>query len=289
MQNKLVSGGVLMIVVQLLGGLGNQMFQYACGRALALRTGKKLYLDVSSYSVYKQRRYELDVLNIQATIINLIEDKEIGNSLGIPGIQVYPERQHNFDPNVFVLRDSVFLWGGFWQTEKYFQDFANIIREELAPKLPSLSVESLNMAKEIKEHLSIAVHVRRTDYAIAVKLGILPMDYYEHAKRSLTKIFPAARYYVFSDDVEWCNREFTVFPNAHVVEHTGEIGCHEDLWLMSQCQHNVIANSTYSWWGAWLNDNPHKIVIAPERWFAGEHLNTQDLIPDKWIKLPVQK
>ena len=277
-----------MVVVQLLGGMGNQMFQYACGRALALRTGKRLFLDVSSYSVYSGRRYELDVLNIQANIINLEEDKEIGQRLGIPGIQVYSERQHNFDQNVFVLHDNVFLQGGFWQTEKYFWDFANVIREELSPKLPRLSTESMNIALEIKKYLSIAIHVRRTDYAIYEKLGILPMDYYENVRRYLATVFPSARYYVFSDDVEWCNHEFTVFPNAHVVEHVEEIGCHEDLWLMSQCQHNVIANSTYSWWAAWLNDNPHKLVIAPDRWFAGEHLNTQDLVPDKWIKVAVQ-
>ncbi|WP_371364157.1 O-antigen biosynthesis glycosyltransferase WbnK [Sporomusa rhizae] len=277
-----------MIVVQLLGGLGNQMFQYACGRALALRTGKQLFLDVGCYSVYSGRRYELDVLNIQANIINLEEDKEIGQRLGIPGIPVYSERHYNFDHNVFVLRDSVFLQGGFWQTEKYFQDFASVIREELSPKLPSLSAESLNIARDIKKQLSIAIHVRRTDYAIYDKLGFLPMGYYENVRRYLETVFPAARYYVFSDDVAWCKREFTVFPNAYVVERKGEVGCHEDLWLMSQCQHNVIANSTYSWWGAWLNDNSQKLVIAPDRWFAGEHLDTQDLLPDKWIKIPVQ-
>lgn len=277
-----------MIVVQLLGGLGNQMFQYACGRALALRTGKQLFLDVSSYSVYPGRQYGLDVLNIQASIINLEEDKEIGQRLGIPDIPVYSERQHNFDHNVFVLRDNVFLQGGFWQTEKYFQDFAGVIREELSPKLSSLSPESLDIARDIKKHLAIAIHVRRTDYAIYDKLGILPMDYYENVRRYLRTVFPSARYYIFSDDVAWCKREFTVFPNAYVVEHKGEVGCHEDLWLMSRCQHNVIANSTYSWWGAWLNDNSPKLVIAPDRWFAGDHLNTQDLLPNKWIKVPVQ-
>lgn len=277
-----------MIVVQLLGGLGNQMFQYACGRALALRTGKQLYLDVGSYSLYPGRHFELDVLNIQATIINLEEDKAIGSRLGLPDIQVYSEQQYNFDPNVFALRDNVFLQGGFWQTEKYFQDFAGVMHEELSPKLPSLSAESLSIAQDMKRYLSIAIHVRRTDYAIYDKLGILPIDYYENVRRYLGTTFPAARYYVFSDDVAWCKREFTVFPNAYLVEHQGQVGCHEDLWLMSQCQHNVIANSTYSWWGAWLNGNPQKLVIAPDRWFAGEHLNTQDLLPDKWIKVPVQ-
>lgn len=276
-----------MIVVQLLGGLGNQMFQYACGRALALRTGKQLYLDVGSYSIYPGRRYELDVLNIQANIINLIEDKAIRDQLGIAGTLIYSERQFNFDQNVFDLCNNVFLQG-FWQTEKYFHDFTSVIRKELSPKMHSLSAESLGISQEIRKSLSIAVHVRRTDYAICDQLGILPMDYYENAKQYLAMVFPSAQYYIFSDDIDWCKQEFTIFPNARMVEHRSKIGCHEDLWLMSQCQHNVIANSTYSWWGAWLNDNPEKVVVAPDRWFAGEHLNIQDLVSDKWIKVSVQ-
>ncbi|WP_094605989.1 alpha-1,2-fucosyltransferase [Sporomusa silvacetica] len=90
---------------------------------------------------------------------------------------------------------------------------------------------------------------------------------------------PSGRFYVFSDDDEWCNHNFIAcFNNVHTVEHKRDKSNYEDLWLMSQCQHNVIANSTYSWWGAWLNDNPHKLVIAPDSWFAGEHLNSQDLV-----------
>ncbi|SMD10837.1 alpha-1,2-fucosyltransferase [Sporomusa malonica] len=271
-----------MIVVQLMGGMGNQMFQYACGRALALRTNKQLYLDVGHYYANNKRRYELEKLNIQATPIPLLDELK-------DRLQVINERQFNFDPNIIALRDNVILSGGYWQSEKYFLDFASVIREELTPKRHNLSAESLNVAMDMKNYTSIAIHVRRGDYELLKGHGVLPMDYYEQASSYLAAKGPSARFYLFSDDIEWCKREFTAFPNAHLVEHTREKGSHEDLWLMSQCQHNVIANSTYSWWGAWLNDNPQKIIIAPERWFAGLHLNTQDLIPNDWIKLPIQR
>nr|WP_245867649.1 alpha-1,2-fucosyltransferase [Sporomusa silvacetica] len=264
------------------------MFQYACGRALALRTGRHLYLDLSNASVNNFRRYELDKMNINATPIHSLRElNEIKARLGIQSIPVFKERHYNFDPNVIDFCDNVFLSNGYWQSEKYFLDFASVIRKELTPKLHNLSADSFNIAQEMKNHTSIAIHVRRGDYLKSLLHGILPMDYYQQAIRYFTIRFPSIRFYVFSDDVNWCNHDFiALFPNTHVVKPALEEGSWRDLWLMSQCQHNIIANSTYSWWGAWLNDNPQKIIIAPEPMFAG--LQSPDLIPTLWIRIPVR-
>lgn len=278
-----------MIIIQVFGGLGNQMFQYACGRAVALRTGKHLYLDVSNYSVNNSRQYELDKMNINATAVYCVNElSEIKRSLGIQSIQVFKEQQFKFDPCVIDFRDNVFLSSGYWQSEKYFQDVSTTIHKELTPKPHNLSESSLTMAVEMRSHISVAIHVRRGDYEISVIHDILPMDYYEQAISYITMRFPSARFYVFSDDVNWCKREFTaLFPNVHVVEHELEKSSLRDLWLMSQCQHNIIANSTYSWWGAWLNNNPHKIIITPNPMFS--KLYAPDLVPDDWIKVPVSR
>lgn len=277
-----------MIVVQLLGGLGNQMFQYACGRALALRTGKKLYLDLRHYAVDSQRFYELDKLNIQATgiIRSMDEMQQIGLSLGIERLSIWKERHFNFDPAVIALHDNVILAEGYWQSEKYFQDFSENICDELSPSLEQLSSESLRMGIRMRKYPAVAVHVRRGDYIQkSTSHGILSMDYYRRAISYIGQRVADARFYIFSDDADWCKQQFATLPNSQVVDHTCGKGSQEDLWLMSQCNHNIIANSTYSWWGAWLNTNPNKIVVTPERWFAGLVNDTPDLRLESWITL----
>ncbi|MBP2652234.1 MAG: glycosyl transferase family 11 [Firmicutes bacterium] len=279
-----------MIVVQVMGGLGNQMFQYACGRAVALRSAKQLYLDVLDvhrFPVDTVRPYELDKLNIQATpLYSLEEVLAVGRGLGLKSMQVYQERQlYCFDPSIIAIRDNAILAAGYWQSERYFQDFAEVIRQELTPNINCLSVESLDLASEINQYQSIAVHVRRGDYK---KINnVLPIDYYQTAINYFTARISEPHFYIFSDDVEWCKNEFMKFaPNAQLVQHTFDKGSHEDLWLMSQCKHNIIANSSYSWWGAWLNKNVNKIVVAPEEWCSSP-CTTLDLIPNDWIKLSI--
>ncbi|WP_378950575.1 alpha-1,2-fucosyltransferase [Pelosinus sp. sgz500959] len=278
-----------MIVVQLLGGLGNQMFQYACGRALALRTGKKLYLDLRHYAVDTQRSYELDKLNIQAGLIHSFDElKEIGFRLGIQGISVWKERHFNFDPAVLSLREPVILAEGYWQSEQYFQEFSDTIRQELTPSCQTLSSETLSLGMKMSQQPSVAIHVRRGDYlGKAAYHAVLGMEYYQRAIHYIGQKNSDVRFYIFSDDTEWCKEQFASLPNCVIVEHTRGKGSQEDLWLMSRCRHNIIANSTYSWWGGWLNESLNKIVIAPEQWFNDLTSNISDLIPKQWITLPV--
>ncbi len=278
-----------MIVVQLLGGLGNQMFQYACGRALALRTGKKLILDTSRCT--DLRPYALHHFTIQAQTVQSIEELTlIAQDLGIASIVVKSETGFHFDPQIVSIQDSVMLANGFWQSEKYFSDMVGHIHQDFTPSVGSISEEGLGITQKMRENTSIALHIRRGDYTAsgnAEKHGVLPLTYYKRAMEYFDVTYQDAQYYVFSDDIEWCKRAFGNQPNVSIVEHHAQIEVHEDLWLMSQCKHNIIANSTYSWWGAWLGEHPDQKVIAPERWFADAPFDTKDLVPEEWVKMPL--
>jgi hypothetical protein len=280
-----------MIVMQLQGGLGNQMFQYACGRAVALRTGKKLILDLSHYlNKSQQRQYYLHYMNIQArTVQSMDELKMLANAMGIMKIGIFKEAQFHFDPRVLALKDDVILADGYWQSEKYFYDVAENIRTDFTPRLGSISEEGLHMGGEMQNAMSVAVHVRHGDYitnpTFAKVHGVLSMDYYIKAISVIRSIYQDVHCYIFSDDIKWCRNAFKYVSNMSIIEHTSVTNDHEDLWLMSQCKHNIIANSSYSWWGAWLNNHPEKIIVAPQYWFADAPHNTMDLLPSKWIRL----
>ena len=164
---------------------------------------------------------------------------------------------------------------GFWQCERYFQDAQLKIREELTP-----SKEKLLEFRQIISTNSVSLHIRRSDYLTSN--GFHPVQTLEYYKNAINKIGKYENLYVFSDDIYWCKNNLE-FKNMVFVEGKTNI---EDLWLMSLCDHNIIANSSFSWWGAWLNNNPNKMVIAPKLWF-GQHvnINSGDIVPDEWIKL----
>lgn len=278
-----------MIIVKLFGGLGNQMFQYACGRAMSLRTGKKLILDISQYIDYRgERSYSLKNFNIKAQILKSLEErnvliKEIGNDR----LRLLKETQFQFDSSIIQIKDSVVL-AGYWQSEKYFDDKRANILDDFTPAVNSISQEGLELASEIRSCNSVSLHVRRGDYLAEgnfQKHGVLPIEYYEKAINMFNDYYKNVKYYIFSDDINWCKRVFDGHLNMQVVETSNSALPHEDLWLMSQCKHNIIANSTYSWWGAWLNSNIDKQIIAPKKWFANSSCNEEDLIPNKWIKI----
>ncbi|MBI2843638.1 MAG: alpha-1,2-fucosyltransferase [Armatimonadetes bacterium] len=294
-----------MIISHLKGGLGNQMFQYALGRKLAITNGTRLSLDISSYQV-SAHRYRLDHYNIAADIVPISKPKKadqsvpksfVGRALrrverkivsSLPnGKKVVTERHYNFDPEILCLRDGARL-DGYWQSERYFADIADVIRKELTIK-HSFDPANQKMAQAIRGCESVSLHIRRGDYVTDPNCnkhhGTCPISYYQAAAREIASVVDNPCFFVFSDDLEWArhNLELT-FPTTYVGIN-GSDKDYEDMRLMSLCRHHVIANSTFSWWGAWLCDNTDKVVIAPKKWFNNPDLNTDDVTPQSWWRI----
>lgn len=292
-----------MIMVKLMGGLGNQMFQYAAGRRLALRHGVPLALDLSflegDQAGNTPRRFALEGFAIEAlkaspwevalmtgrggTVLETVAARLIG---AFSGCSSYRERRFRYDPDLMDLPDNVYL-EGYWQSERYFSDVGDTIRRELALK-GAPGGKNRELADLIGAVNSVALHVRRGDYVTDpvtnAAHGTCGPDYYHAAVAMLHQKFKDIEFFVFSDDPDWCRTGLRIPFPVHHVDHNGQQP-QEDLRLMSLCRHHIIANSSFSWWGAWLSTSPDKNVIAPKRWFNDPAIDTGDLIPAGWQRL----
>lgn len=275
--------------IVLLGGLGNQMFQYAFYLALKEK-GINVILDSSLYSYLKMHNgYELE----KCFGINKLDEKfSKWNLLKLrlalkykPKSIVYSDVNY-FDEKVFNTNCNYL--NGYWQSEKYFIQIENKIREAYVFK--DIDAVNAELAAEIANNVSIALHIRRGDYlGNSIYSGVCTQDYYRKAiDLMLSKIIIKGniKLYVFTDDTEFSSKfiEKVLVPSKLVNINIGK-DSYKDMYLMSQCKHNIIANSSFSWWGAWLNGNPDKIIIAPQNWFNGLEDNYKDIVPDSWIKL----
>ncbi len=279
-----------LVVTCLNGGLGNQFFQYAVGRALALRYDATLKLDLSVFPEYPLRRYELDKYPIRATIatadeLMMFRDGPAGWSTGCTR---YREPHHHFDPAVRGAVPPVQLIG-FWQSERYFRHIADTIRREFTPTAP-MDAENERVLANIRQSNAIAVHVRRGDYvtnpSAAVRHGVPSLGYYRRAMDHVASRVADPVFYVFSDDHDWVRDNLRQpAPMVHVTVNGPERGF-RDVQLMSACKHHILANSSFGWWGAWMNTSSDKIVIAPTPWFLDKELDTRDLLPPGWIEIP---
>ena len=264
-----------MIITKLQGGLANQIFQWAYARNLSIRYNTDLYLDTSFYNIQTGctiREYSLDKFpNIKVNIIdNTIYNNHIDSKKQVISMNDYfkfKELNYNDSFNYYL--------NGYWQSEKYFIESSDIIRKELSPSEEILN--KLNKTPLIDGN-SVSLHIRRTDYVTSN--GYHPVQSIDYYNKGLEIIGDYDNIFVFSDDIEWCKNNLN-FKNIIFMEGFSDI---EDLWLMSLCKHNIIVNSSFSWWGAWLNNNLGKKIIAPKKWF-GSNLNTSDIIPNKWIKI----
>lgn len=292
-----------MIVAKLQGGLGNQMFQYALGRHLAIKNNVPLKLDVTALKTndpsVTKRDYILSVFNVEESFAT---EKEIAwfkkyrfkkgkfwfwYNRTIANRSRYAwEKQFNFEPWILTLKEPVYL-DGYWNTEKYFKEIEDIIRKEFTLK-KELGVESQKLLSEISGVESVSLHVRRGDYVSDTRTnawhGAISSDYYEKAIQNIAEHVTNPHFFIFSDDPAWA-REHIIPPFPTIYMPTDTEHPEEDMYLMSQCKHNIIANSTFSWWGAWLNNNPNKIVIAPHKWFQTPKMDTRDLVPTTWVTL----
>lgn len=263
-----------MIITNLQGGLGNQIFQWAFGRHLSDKYNVPLYIDANFYKQnitgVTKRIYSLSKFpNINFDFIEnvLINGKEF---LVFNEPSKFEKFEYNFSNNNYHLN-------GYFQSEKYFLESSDIIRNELSPSYDIL--KKLKLTPFIDTNV-VSLHIRRTDYVTSN--GYHPVQPIEYYKKALDIIGEYDYIFVFSDDIQWCKDNLN-FDNMIFIEGFDDV---EDLWLMSLCKNNIIANSTFSWWGAWLNKNPYKKVIAPSKWFGDiANLNQNDIIPESWIKI----
>lgn len=273
-----------MITVNIKGGLGNQMFQYACARALALRNNDSLQLVRTEKSVDTSRVFSLVNFDIKGTIVDSFTPAFATKLKELWEQKVLRRFYVGFEPSVMKRTGDTYL-DGYFQSERYFIDQAEQIRRDFRLKvtLGSAAEKWVNTIRH--DDRAISLHVRRGDYVDHPDFGgIADREYYERAIDFMAKCI-APKFYVFSDDLEWCRRNLPLPQDTTFVSHPS-LKDYEELCLMSLCRHNVIANSSFSWWGAWLNPNPNKIVVAPARW---SHLHDQtwysDIIPQSWKRL----
>lgn len=293
-----------MIIVKLKGGLGNQMFQYALGRRLALLHNTELRLDVSEMgkdnSIDTLREYELNVfgINLQATENELAPYKEIQQNRvkrklqkllpdSLLGYHIINEPSHAFHPEVLKSPDNSYLTG-FWQTEQYFSEIASTIRTDFTFK-HQLDKNNQEIADRITSCNSVGLHIRRGDYISNPVTqnyhGNCGVEYYKEAIKMLNATQKELKLFIFSDEPEWVKQNMKFYlPAEYIMGNTGKNG-YIDMQLMSLCKHNVIANSSFSWWAAWLNTNINKTVIVPAKWFNDSSIETKDIIPEGWIKI----
>lgn len=292
-----------MIIVRIWEGLGNQLFQYAYARALQLRNGEKVCLDRNR--IYKEvleakglnRPYSLDKFNIKLPVADgidqyyfFLEKKNIfqaalyelsQRNILVP--EFYKEKDISYKKNLKTVKGNKYLMGWF-QNEKYFYDYRSLLLRELTPK------KKIKISKRLREVLeereTVSVHIRRTDFKKAN--NTLPVAYYARAKQYIESKISEPYYIVFSDDITWAKNNLNFDKNVIYISDSGKekLEDYEELLLMSKCDHNIIANSTFSWWGAWLNNNSEKIVIGPRIWFNScEKASQYNIMPKEWVKI----
>ncbi len=301
-----------MIIVKLQGGMGNQMFQYALGRRLSHLNNLELKLDTSPYKHQNKnatpRTYSLECFNI---IENFAKEKDT-KKMHLPKmatrnifLRIYRkifrdlsarkplykrtyvnEPSFGFCVDVLKINGDAYLSGN-WQNEKYFKDIRDTICKDFTIKDESVAYKKI-LEQILNTADSVSLHIRRGDYilneAIGKYHGVCSLGYYKKAISLVAKKIHSPTFFVFSDDIKWVKENLKIeYPMIFVSD--GSLKDYEELILMSKCKHNIIANSSFSWWGAWLNNNQTKIVVAPKKWFLAPEREKDNPCPKSWIKV----
>jgi hypothetical protein len=291
------------VVIRLLGGLGNQMFQYAAALGLSEKLGRTLSLDVSAFDAYKAWPYQLDVLQVpqniysgppvagpvSSSLISRVKRRLYGDGAFRNG--VYREPNFHYNSISVDLSSDEILLDGYFQSPNYFAGAEDLLRARFQPKSP-FTATSAGWAEKISaSNCSVSLHVRRGDYLSATASSVhaaLGLGYYHRAIALMQDLVGTdTDFFLFSDDPDYATENFAKSPRFHVVRSDPSAPW-EDMFLMANCKHNIIANSSYSWWAAWLNNGPERRVISPAQWFTSEKLagcNVLDLYPADWILL----
>lgn len=286
-----------MIIVKIIGGLGNQMFQYAYAKALEQK-GYEVKIDTLAFKTYKLHGgYQLDKYNIDLDSSTKDEnDKFYKNTLcykvlkkfGIDFSKQIKEKSLLFDKKLLEIQDNNYL-DGYFQCENYFNNIREIILRQFTIN-KEISDYSKDIQNEIKSSQnSCSLHVRRGDFINNTNIsihGTCDIKYYKNGIKYLKEKVENMDYFIFSDDIEWVKENLSI-ENAIYIDSIEKRLPHEDIYLMSLCKNNIIANSSFSWWGAWLNQNENKIVISPKKWFADNEMQKQsnDIVCESWVRL----
>lgn len=292
-----------LIIVKLQGGLGNQMFQYAIGKLLAEKKKAALFFDLSFFEDQEKRpgftprQFELGVFNPQfqiaeqATVqsfLQPVKNKRLRRFFGLPVTTYYREDVCRFDASVLSLQPPLYL-DGYFQSEQYYAGNDEMIHRLFT--FPATHAGHHNqLIQAIENTNAVAVHFRRGDYVSDAVTGsfhgICSLDYYRQAFQLIEAKVPDPHFYIFSDDINWVEQQVTGWAsNITFVKGNNEAPGWVDMMLMSKCRHHIIANSSFSWWGAWLNKKAGKQVIAPLKWFNDVSINTKALVPETWMRI----
>lgn len=262
-----------MIISKIQGGLGNQMFQWAFARKMSIEYGLELFLDLSffenQYFNGVQRNFELDKFGFPIKKTQELKISDLRNMK----FRTIPDKFEYIE--IFLDPNENYYFDGYWQSEKYFKDFSDEIISNF-----SVPIESKKYISSLYPDLdqTLSIHVRRSDYLLSN--GYHPIQDIKYYDSALEKLGVERKILVFSDDLDWCKSNLK-YPRIGFCDHPSDL---VQLWIMSMCHSNIIANSSFSWWAAWLNQNPNKQVIAPKNWFGPKtNLSSKDIIPDGWI------
>ena len=272
-----------MIGVKISGGIGNQMWQYAYGRALSIKLGTELKLDLRNFFPGK-RLLALQYYDIHAGF--LTDDDRIGLKL-VKQNQAIPSMEQPFD------EDNLYLVG-YWQNPYYLKISEGQIRAELQLRAHLREDSERWLEKIRKSPCAVSIHIRRGDYLAEKNKGVylnLTSDYYYRAVKKIIKRYSDVELFIFTNDTRWCQEQLHFDSPFYYVDCNDEDHGFEDLYLMSQCRHHIIANSTFSWWGAWLGQNDDKCVIAPDKYFVRDDGYYREYnrawLPEGWIRLDI--
>lgn len=296
-----------MILIRLMGGLGNQMFQYAFGRRMALANNTELVLDQSllldrsqPHELVTHRNFDLDIFNLQsfrwATEAEIFSYNGSANAPAVKKVfrkiknkisqkKLIIQQDNEFNPDYFAVKPNV-CFVGRWQSELYFNDASKQIKKEFTIKI--------NGSDEIKKYQAVinncnavCLHVRRADLITSAvfskSIGVLNWSYYENALTYIREKVTNPVFFVFSDDIEWCKQNVILSEQTYYMdENTAGSKAEGHLYLMQQCKHFIISNSTYAWWGAWLSNELDKQVVYPKNWYKDIKSNNPKMCPTSW-------
>lgn len=295
-----------MITIKLFWWLGNQMFQYAFGKNLAIKNNTELYLDTGNFH-HDIRTYELAIFNMHVKIATKKQmpfyQIEIKNPLLFKLLYPFQWICKKVDPNYIIenpKHPKIYIWmydfhpkiltltwnkylEGNWQSEKYFEKIKEIIRKDFTLKKLINDQQNKEIIDSIKRTDSVSVHIRRWDYIWSDFAWICEKPYYQQAIDYITSKIKKPTFFVFSEDIAWCKKNLNMGENVYFIDWNTKENSYKDMILMSYCKNNIIANSSFSRRWAWLNNNPNKIVIAPKK--RHKKLDYKDIIPNNWIRL----